>query len=249
MNPASPSRSEIARVKKAVFPLLNAADAKSAGKCYPRLTLCLIDAVYSITVRYEGVEKVVRNYCCAYGLDPARVPIANLPRKDKRETISELVRRIEEVGPQEFAEKLLKNRWRTSPTNGILKAEALLETARILKKHGIEHLQDAPKLRDNQPLEDEFRQVPGQRSGISFKYFLMETGMEDYVKPDRMLLNWLAAVLERSVSGIEAQQLIGAVSSELRPKAPHASARFIDFLIWQEQRRQQAAAARDWPSD
>ena len=40
-------------------------------------------------------------------------------------------------------------------------------------------------------IEHEIRRIPGQSSGISFKYLLMLSGIEGYVKPDRMIIRFI----------------------------------------------------------
>ena len=95
---------------------------------YRSVGLAVIDAVWSIGVRFQSVELVVARYRAeriAAGADPE----ADRPGD---------VRRFIEAcgGPEAFAE-LVRNRQRTSTTNGILKAEAVLHEARILEDEGI----------------------------------------------------------------------------------------------------------------
>lgn len=229
--------SEAKTLMEALIPLLQLAGHEQKVNPYQSITLCLIDAIFSINVRYEGVKNVVRNYCETYRLQERRVSAARLPPLADQDSIAKLVLRIQKRGSEAFASEVLQNRCRTSPTNGILKAEAVFRLAKILKRHGVNYLQDVPVILKNELIEAEFRTVPGQRSGISFKYFLMETGREELVKPDRMLLDWLERTLNRRVSAPQAQSLLKDAAANLRSKFPKVTPRQLDLLIWNHERK------------
>ena len=42
----------------------------------------------------------------------------------------------------------------------------------------------------NELLEKKIKEIPGQKSGLSFKYFLMLVGNENLIKPDRMIIRY-----------------------------------------------------------
>jgi hypothetical protein len=74
---------------------------------------------------------------------------------------------------------LFANRQRTSSRSGILKAEAVYLFAKALLAAGINKFSD---LRDRGKLTDaemRVKEIPGQGSGITFKYFLMLSGEDD----------------------------------------------------------------------
>ena len=55
-------------------------------------------------------------------------------------TIKEFIDYIDKTGVQSFAENVIKNTQRTSSTNGILKAEAVLECAKVFERNSIQVL-------------------------------------------------------------------------------------------------------------
>jgi hypothetical protein len=72
--------------------------------------------------------------------------------------------------------------------------------------------------------------------GISLKYFFMEAGCEELVKPDRMVQRYLEGILRRPVARDECQSLLSAVVEVLRAEFCHLTPRLLDSLIWQHER-------------
>jgi hypothetical protein len=197
---------------------------------YNCLSLCVIDAVYSIGVRYEGVRNVVARYREFAGLNGVRIPGGR-----DGERLTALASRIEQNGPEWFAENVFRNCQRTSTRNGILKSEAVLRFSHALAAQGVHVLRDLESV-NVEAIEDAIRQIPGQRSGISFRYFLMLAGSDDLIKPDRMIQRFLAASLNRTVDVAECQSLVGGAVSILRDEHPELTPRLLDWLIWNHQR-------------
>jgi hypothetical protein len=204
---------------------------------YSSISLCVIDAVFSIGVRYESVSATVRRYCEHYGLQLTRSdPRAALPLQPCQESISTLCRHFEDRNSEVMAHDVFGNRQRTSTRGGILKAEAVKRFAEMLRLHGVEYLQDAPGAWDSVALDQAIRTIPGQRSGISLQYFWMLAGSDDLIKPDRMILRFLEAALQRRVAVSEAKELLTATTAALNGKYPDLTPRLLDFKIWEYQR-------------
>jgi len=174
------------------------------------LSLALIDAVWGIGVRAGGVANVIARYVAL--------------REDADGTPADLAAWIERIGgPEAFADAV-KNRQRTSTTNGILKAEAVYREAAILAGAGVT---DATGLRDD--VRELWLTVPGQKSGTSWDALLIATG-HDTVKADRMLRRFVAAATrttEAKVSAARAHELVVAAAAELG-----VGARALDYAIW-----------------
>ena len=202
---------------------------------YPSLSLCVIDAVYSIGVRYAQVEAVVERYCARYRVE-AETCGGQLPLPRDQDAISALAARIDATGPERFAAEVLLNKGRTSTRNGILKAVAVRRFCAGLSAHKVEYLQDVPAAAANKRLADDIKCIPGQRSGISFVYFLMLAGCEDFVKPDRMVRRFLESVLQRTVGIDECQMLLAGAVAELRPRFPGVTPLLLDSVIWEHER-------------
>lgn len=139
---------------------------------------------------------------------------------------------------------IFANRQRTSARNGILKAEAVFRFASALRAHGVEYFQDITAAAKSTGLELMIRAIPGQRSGISLRYFWMLAGSDDFIKPDRMVLRFLEAALGKTVSTLEAQTLLEQTTARLRQTYPALTARLLDHEIWKHQREQQPKPLR-----
>jgi hypothetical protein len=86
-------------------------------------------------------------------------------------------------------------------------------------------------------LRERLTAVHGQASGTSFKYFLMLAGHRGYVKPDRMVIRFVAEALgTRSVEPEIAETLIQAACYSLKPALPGLTPSLLDYAIWRHQR-------------
>lgn len=157
------------------------------------------------------------------------------------EPVTALRARIEEHGPEVFAREVVRNRQRTCRRGGVLKAEAALGYATVLERHGVLRLADVGGLLVDDPrlvvVEAELAQVPGHGAhGVRTGYLWMLAGSDDLIKPDRMVLGWLAGVLGRTPTVPEARTLLAAAASTLG-----VTARQLDHAIWNAQRSSGAA--------
>ncbi|HZU47646.1 MAG TPA: hypothetical protein VFA16_10425 [Mycobacterium sp.] len=101
---------------------------------YPTsLALSIIDALYSINARYEGVVNVVNRYL------RYRASQQGDPNTDG---LIELFGTFEHVGGSDGWADIVDNHWRTSTRSGILKSEAVREEAHVLAKHGVWRVTD-----------------------------------------------------------------------------------------------------------
>ena len=203
--------------------------ALSQSYYYDSLPLCVIDAVFSIGVRYTSVQNVVQHYCTQYGLRPY-----NLQQDDfgDTHTISQLIGNIVENGIEQSADRLFCNRQRTSSRNGILKTEAVLRFARVLQRFQIEKLADYRSKGLCADAEKEILAIPGQKSGLALRYFYMLAGDDTQAKPDRHVLRFLNAVSGETVSVQQAYELLTDVVKYLKPVYPHLTVRLLDYTIW-----------------
>jgi hypothetical protein len=202
---------------------------------YQSLPLCVIDAVFSIGVRYSGTKQVVERYC-DYTKQRRLRTARELPPICEQEAISGFCERPEQTDPVIMAAQVYGNRQRTSTKNGILKAEAVARFACTLRSHGVEFLQDVPRVADSARFEGNIRAIPGQASGISLQYFWMLAGSEQFIKPDRMVLRFLQAALSRSIAVREAGPLMRDACQQLASKYPALTPRLLDHEVWKHQR-------------
>lgn len=202
---------------------------------YSSMPFCVIDSVFSIGVRYEGVVNVVERFCEYYGINQRAKRKHTIPKKNEQISTTEFLKLFGNKTPKFLAENVF-NKQRTSTKNGILKSEAVLRFLKILKDFKIESYQDIPKLVTNEYFEACIKSIPGQRSGISLKYFFMLAGTDDLIKPDRMILRFLKDATGQTFTLSQCQEVLTAVTLELNRKKYNLTPRLLDNFIWNYQR-------------
>jgi hypothetical protein len=97
---------------------------------------------------------------------------------------------------------------------------------------------DLKALANDNSLDRDLRSITGLSSGVAIHYFWMLTGSEDLVKPDRMVLRFLATALSRTsfMSTSDAVALVKEAAQSLRTEFPGLTARLLDYAIWDHQR-------------
>ncbi len=199
---------------------------------YKSLPVCIIDAVFSIGVKYQSVEKAEKAFFDHFNLNiPRKYPITNEYR------ITDFIRNMDTFDTFENAAEIgFNNRQRTSSRNGILKAEACYRVAEVFKKHNIDTLNDFNKYEDKSLLDKDILKVKGQSSGIMLKYLHMLAGDANEVKPDRHMVNFMRSVFPNLTMSVkdhpEIKNIIKATVAELKKTYPMLTERFLDVLIW-----------------
>lgn len=108
-----------------------------------------------------------------------------------------------------LAKEVFCNQQRTSSRNGILKVKAVYQFADVLRKNGINTFGDTENDCRNEKVRAKIREIKGQKSGMSFDYFLMLAGSDGHIKTDRMLLDFVAEALpETRLSVDETRALV-----------------------------------------
>ena len=226
--------SEIVECAKKVLPLSSA--KLSEEYFYQSLPLCIIDAIFSIGVKYDSTREVVIRYCNHTSQRRIRTDI-DFPPQSEQESISLFCARPEQSNLDSMAKCVYQNRQRTSTRSGILKAEAVLQFAKVLQTFGVEYFQDLSKVINDPKFGSDLREIPGQKSGISIQYFWMLAGSESFVKPDRMVIRFLENVLARKIKSVEeAAVLLQSASGHLSKDFQNMNARLLDHEVWKYQR-------------
>ena len=200
---------------------------------YAAVPLCVVDAVFSLGVRYESTERTVRDWCTRYGWEMTRA------RAAEERTVTDFLKILEpyENRWEDMAKEVFNNRQRTSTRSGILKAEAVYRFCTTLQCFGIETPADTLKSGLLDDLRDAIKSISGQASGLSFHYFLILCGNPDAVKADRMVTRFLANALGvRSVRQEVAEALVREASAVLRREFPRLTPSTLDNKIWKYQR-------------
>jgi hypothetical protein len=200
---------------------------------YASLPLCVIDSVFSIGVTYASTKRTVRSWCDSQ--EPAW-PVYK-SGDSPRHSIGDFLERMEGKQPAFLANGIFNNRQRTSTKSGILKAEAVVRFASALKRAGINDFQDLADPGKTRRAEADIMKIPGQGSGISFKYFLMLGGADNFVKADRMICRFVSDAVERKVQPAEAEVLVIGACETLRQEGAHITPKMLDHGIWNYQRQ------------
>lgn len=202
---------------------------------YASLPLCVVDAVFSIGIKYSQTEKVVQNVGRNLALQVFREYGSPIP-SNEQPTISEFLRLLG-PDPERAAQTTFQDRHRTSATKGILKADAVMQFCSALASSGIERFADAGDERRLNDARDRVRHIKGQGSGVSWGYFLMLAGDDRGVKPDRMVIRFVeTAIGRKGVTPSEAETLVVAAADEIGAQGVPITPRQLDYIIWDFQR-------------
>jgi hypothetical protein len=196
---------------------------------YHNLPLCITDAVFSINAKYQSTLQVTKRLA-SY----AQYPYL-LNEGGEEPTIENFLLYFDTLGAERMAQEVFQNRQRTSTSNGILKAEAVERFARALYRNGVNQRQDV-STSDHHAIKEAIIEIPGQRSGISLRYFYMLLGDYSYVKPDRHIMNFVMAAIGRNLDVATCHDAIVATCERLKPEFSHLNPRTLDARIWTYQR-------------
>lgn len=227
--------SDAQRLATSCRDLLNLSEELGDEYSYPHLPLCVIDAVFSIGVRYTSTRKVVDRFCEHVRINSRTVALSANAREF---TVSDLIELYNRHSLDFITSSVYQNSQRTSTSNGILKSEAVLRIARLLSVYGVNTMADTHKFIDNPEFEVEFRRIPGQTSGISLRYLRMLTGLENEVKPDRMIVRFITQAIGRQPAVEECLPLMIKTCHLLADEYPHLTPRTLDNLMWRFQSAQ-----------
>lgn len=211
-------------------------EPRADRRCH--LSLCVIDAVFSIGARYGSTWRTARRYADRAGLQPVTAPAVSVAAGDhgeREQALSAFRADMNELSDDELA-SLLGNRQRTSSRGGILKALAVRQYVNVLAAHEVETLGDVSELLGDhvrvRNVESDLAQVRGHGSGVRIAYLWMLAGDDHHVKADRMVIRWASQVLGRPVLAREASELIIAAAPRLG-----ATPWELDHAIWRRQSR------------
>lgn len=200
---------------------------------YSNIPLCVIDAVFSIGVRYTSTQKVVQLFCDHFDIAAAAntYPL----EQSSQLSVSDVLKMYDDHGIGGMTD-IYRNRQRTSTVNGILKSEAVQLFCQTLHRFGANYLQDIDLVFENPAFEARIKEIPGQSSGISLRYFYMLIGSDDYVKPDRMLQRFTENAIGRNLDLDDIVELIVKACAVLKADNPSLTPKSLDHIIWNFQR-------------
>ena len=117
---------------------INAASSEEPY-AYAAVPLCVIDAVFSLGVRFESTRRTVCDWCEQHHWEICRW------RATEKRTTTDFIQILQpyELRFEEMAIEIFRNRQRTATRSGILKAEAVYWFSMELQHFGVETLDDA----------------------------------------------------------------------------------------------------------
>ncbi|KQH76192.1 hypothetical protein AO501_23240 [Mycobacterium gordonae] len=182
------------------------------------LSLCIVDAVWSIGAHYDNVVvPLVRNLARKFGVEQPTISLDQpidvdpLPLTRLADvTVGELIR--------------LTNGQNTSTRGGIRKADAVLRHLHAFRAHGVNEIADAIVLFGDEErfaaVNADLRRIPGEGAhAVRRNYLWMLIGQDDLIKPDRMVLRWFehhGVVVDPIRARHLIDALVPAVSVELK---------------------------------
>ena len=219
--------SDASKVVRACGERLNSSAEWTPFKGYPgSLALCVLDAIWSVSTRYPITRGVIQRY-------RGQRRWQGNPDEDG---LPELLVFYGAVGGVDsFIDTVgTRNRVSTQP-DAMRKGEAVFLAATALHNLGVdtaEQFRSADGTLLGEQVREAWCSVPGQRSGVSWRYLRMLAGLPD-VKPDRMVIRFLAAALhvdERSIDADRAVVLVQAAAEHF-----DVDQRALDHEIWEYQ--------------
>ncbi|GIH20708.1 hypothetical protein [Rugosimonospora africana] len=221
-----------------VVEALAALDPQPRERRWSSLSYCVIDAVWSISARYDEVVAPLVRRVAERNNDQHPSVAATAPLPPDPLPLQALLDRY----PSAATLRADTNRQLTSTRGGIRKTDAALRYAGILIDHDVPDLSAVPRIIGDCRRFDELNKalaaVPGEGSnGVRRGYLWMLAGSDDLSKPDRMILRWLARH-GCPANPAEARGILQQAAQELtrrlhRPVTPW----MIDHSIWLTRRQ------------
>ena len=213
-------------------------------------SVALVNAVFPARDGHDAsAGRAAERYCRRLGIAHSRTDPWELPPVEEQDTLSDLVRRGDELGADRMAVELFCTD-RPCLETKLARTEDVLCAARALLELGIRVLQDVPA-RDAGEIEYRLRRSAGLDE-CTIRRFLMYAGDDDFVQGDVHVRAFVADATGRgSVSAAEAQELVRWSAYELI-----LSPRYLDHELWKyglaerrSRRARPAAGAAERPRD
>ena len=190
---------------------------------YQSLSVCILDCVYSLRAKYYAVTiPIVERYANAY-MDGDSHALGD--------TVSLLIKRMDEKGHKEFADQVLRNQQKLGGKKQIPKEEVCYQLARYLRDLHIETIEDFQNFESQEILEIVIRAVNGL-GDAGVNYLFMLAGDPDRCKPDVHIHHCVRDACGHDISNEECQLLFTDAVKLLRNQHPNLTVRGLDGIIW-----------------
>ena len=190
---------------------------------YQSLSVCILDCVYSLRAKYYAVTiPIMERYANAY-MDGDSHALGD--------TVSLLIKRMDEKGHKEFADQVLRNQQKLGGKKQIPKEEVCYQLARYLRDLHIETIEDFQNFESQEILEIVIRAVNGL-GDAGVNYLFMLAGDPDRCKPDVHIHHCVRDACGHDISNEECQLLFTDAVKLLRNQYPNLTVRGLDGIIW-----------------
>ncbi len=187
---------------------------------YEHLSLCVVDAVFSINAKYESVKNIIKR------IRMLDVLSSLLGFKAWTDGQSDSVLETKYFNRSKIAQRL--------------KVDILKDFVKILLKFKFYKKSDFINFINRQELENELKGIRGIGE-TTISYFFMLSGDENTIKPDRHVKKFIADGLNIPLNQVNedyARNILEKVLSHLKKENNLLSLRSLDHLIWNFQRGQ-----------
>lgn len=223
--------SDQSKIYKACRDKLNIENAELGEEFYYNsIVFCVIDSIYSIGANYISTKNVVTTYCSQYSLEKCHDVCSTPSDKHTINDFLQILSISELCGRDE--QSVFHNFQRTSTRNGILKAEAVKKIAFLLNEFRINTIKEIRECNYIEVLRVAFEKVKGQNSGLSFSYFMMLSGDDQYIKIDRWIRRFVSICTNTDDDSEKIKDDLFSVCFELRKINPKLTPRLLDYVIW-----------------
>ena len=190
---------------------------------YQSLSVCLLDCVYSLRARYYDVTvPIVQRYANMF---------MNGDPHGSGDTISMLLRRMDDIGHLAFAERVLINHQKLGGKKHIPKEEVCYQLAKYLRDLHIETIEDFQHFESQEILEIVIRAVNGL-GDAGVNYLFMLAGDPNRCKPDVHIHHCIRDACGHDISNEDCQTLFTDAVTILRVQHPNLTVRGLDSIIW-----------------
>ena len=190
---------------------------------YQSLSVCLLDCVYSLRAKYYDVTvPIVQRYANIF---------TNGDPHGSGDTVSMLLRRMDDIGHLAFAERVLINHQKLGGKKHIPKEEVCYQLARYLRDLHIETIEDFQHFESQEILEIVIRAVNGL-GDAGVNYLFMLAGDPNRCKPDVHIHHCIRDACGHDISNEDCQTLFTDAVTILRVQHPNLTVRGLDGIIW-----------------
>jgi len=185
---------------------------------YKYVSLCAIDAVFSINTNYKTVKNIIKK----------------IENKQCIESLTDFNNWLNSQSTED-----LKQIFNSQKIAGLTKINVLKDFINVLLEVGFLEKDDFVKFVNNNELDKKLTEIKGI-GNVTVSYFFMLSGDENTIKPDRHIKNFVYnADTGKKINEEEARNVLSEILPELQQKHNNyqLSLRSLDYLIWEYQRQ------------